>query len=460
MKRKKSSWLVCFLLIFLLSNCATPSVQKGGTLESTLSESPLSISVDSIEPIEVNSSMLKSITKDLDVSPQVINSPSEGRGQGDGNRDGGRNRMEDLILKKDGAVPQNLLIAENNSSVQRVKEHSSISGQTQPVDVFGDKPTKQDINETFNPEMELKESVRLDNRENNQTFNQQNDLQPDHASGEIDSSDLKSKLSSDVDPKVVNDGAGVGLESYFISEGTNDLVLEPESVELGSGPANQLVKEKKKEIGFNDIISISEIFDSEANVIDVNKSMNEIPKEGVDLSTSLLPKSKSMVSPSQSGLKPMSEMQNNVNIQSDQFEVLEDEIGTKTPRVGIKSRRLNPSYETTQTLSKLSFKDNTDLIPLRNDKSTNPNGYQKNEKTSQNYGRIRSFLNRNESAKGIEIKKETQEFNRAKRYLNAERKSINPKVILEGQKLKGNRYQKTLEWIKNRGRNEPNSTFE
>ena len=156
----------------------------------------------------------------------------------------------------------------------------------------------------------------------------------------------------------------------------------------------------------------------------------------------------------------MSEVQNNVNIQSDQLGVLSDEIGTKAPRVGIKSRRLNPSYENTKTLSKLSFKDTTDLIPRRNDKSTNPNGYLKNEKPSLSYGRIRSFLNRNERGNGIEIKNETQEFNRAKRYLTAERKSINPKVILEGQKLKGNRYQKTLEWIKNRGRNEPNSTFE
>ena len=435
-------------------------MQKGGTSEPSVSESPLSIPVNSKEPKKVNSSMVKSIAKNLDVSPQVINSPSEGRRQGDGNRDGGRNRMKDLTPKKDVEVPQNLLIAENNSSIPRVKEHSSISGQTQPVNVFGDKPTKQDKNETFNPEMVLKESVRLDNRENNQTFNQQNDLQPDHASGEIDFSDLTPKLSSDVDPKVVNDGAGVGLESYFISEGTNDLVVEPENVELDSGSANQLVKEKKKEIGFNDIISISEIFDSEANVIDVNKSMNEIPKEGVDVSNSLIPKSKSIVSSSQSGLKPMSEVQNNVNIQSDQLGVLSDEIGTKAPRVGIKSRRLNPSYENTKTLSKLSFKDTTDLIPRRNDKSTNPNGYLKNEKPSLSYGRIRSFLNRNERGKGIEIKNETQEFNRAKRYLTAERKSINPKVILEGQKLKGNRYQKTLEWIKNRGRNEPNSTFE
>jgi hypothetical protein len=72
---------------------------------------------------------------------------------------------------------------------------------------------------------------------------------------------------------------------------------------------------------------------------------------------------------------------------------------------------------------------------------------------------IRSFLNRNEDTKSDKDEEGFQEFTRAKSFLDTKKKSINSAIFLE-EDLKAYRYEKTLEWINNRGRSLRQETVE
>jgi hypothetical protein len=71
----------------------------------------------------------------------------------------------------------------------------------------------------------------------------------------------------------------------------------------------------------------------------------------------------------------------------------------------------------------------------------------------EGFGKIRSFLNRENITENTSIQDVDTDFYRAKSYLYPSKKSVNNEVPGELDQSGISRYQKSLDWIKHRGRN-------
>ena len=463
MKREILSWLICFILFFLFSNCSTtPSTQKTNSSNSTTGAKAVSGSSDSNELKEslgFKSSTVNTVTRGVKDSTESIN-PSKGENKKeDVNKVGRINRTENLIQENVAGLPVNLVEIEDNSSLLGGNESHSNTVHNIVSENREAKLTEQGENEPPDTDKELTESELREIGEVKQSLNQKNSTEPTQSIGGINSRLESSIPNESKDVRAVKKGQDSDLESYFSIKNTDELNGQIKTIQMRPGGKKILVKEEQQEIGFTQSDLNPKDLDVSVSKLEDQVRTNKNVIQGVDFSAAHLPES-SVVLSSQSELVPLNEANNKIGFKSDPLAILGDEVEGKVRLIGMKDHSQNLNIPTDQPFPKVRFKDKVDIIPESNNKFTPAHDLKKYGNTTNGYGNIRSFLNRNEGTKNDKNEKGFQEFTRAKSYLDTERKSINSEISSEGLGLKGRPYEKTLEWINNRGRSFREATVE
>jgi hypothetical protein len=461
-KRERLSWLIYFILIFLLSNCSTtPSSQKANGSQSISGDkavSRLSESNDTKESFGSKPSTVNTKTREFEDSKERIN-PSRGEhNEGEGNQGGGINRSEDLIQENVTGLPVNSVKIEDNSSLSGGNDSPSNSVHNIDTEERENKLIEQGGYETPDPDKELTESVLNEIGEPTQSLDQKISTATTPSIGGNNSRVESSKTNENNDVQAEKKGQESGLESYFGIKNTDEFNGQTKIIQLSPEEKKILVKEGQQEIGFIQSVSSPEDLDVSVSKLGDQVRTNKNVNQGTELSGTHLSDS-SVVLSSQSELDPLNKANDEIGFKSDQLTILEDEVDGKVRIIGMKDNRRKLSFPKSLSSLQVRFKDEVDIIPQSNDNITPSRDLAKYGNTPNGYVNIRSFLNRNEDTKSDKDEEGFQEFTRAKSFLDTKKKSINSAIFLE-EDLKAYRYEKTLEWINNRGRSLRQETVE
>ena len=127
--------------------------------------------------------------------------------------------------------------------------------------------------------------------------------------------------------------------------------------------------------------------------------------------------------------------------------------GNRDRRVGLMRRNEEQISSTGLNTFRVGFKDFIKDERKKDEKVFKTEDLPKKRKVIEEFGKIRSFLNRENITENSSIQGVDTDFYRAKSYLYPSKKSFDNEVPGELDQSGISRYQKSLDWIKHRGRN-------
>ena len=142
-----------------------------------------------------------------------------------------------------------------------------------------------------------------------------------------------------------------------------------------------------------------------------------------------------------------------VTFDSLQSSILNEEAVRGNSRVGFKEQKVRQEFEWESTKLQVGLREQTESPILRN-QTTNDRGMTEPNYSPRKYGHIRTFLDRTKKTQELRAGGDHSQFGRTQNYLNRESNTTSPGGVNRGNDLLGNRYERTQEWIKNRGRSQ------
>ena len=143
----------------------------------------------------------------------------------------------------------------------------------------------------------------------------------------------------------------------------------------------------------------------------------------------------------------------NLTLRSEQLDVQESTGGNRDRRVGLMKRNEEQISSSGLNTFRVGFKDFIKNERKKDEKVFKTEDLPKKRKVIEGFGKIRSFLNRENITENSSIQGVDTDFYRAKSYLYPSKKSFDNEVPGELDQSGISRYQKSLDWIKHRGRN-------
>ena len=445
------SWLAGLILICLFSNCATtppspiekqvhPPNQKS-IQESTVSSKELIKNQDVLEPgksisglenKEGTEKQVREVVTDHDnIDPKkdfeegTANAPVDQRGE----MENDENESTPLLVTHETtSSAEQLKQSIKKNSVENWQE-SNAGRKEMDGNISDDLGTKPDITDlviTANPPLNEKEdSVEINLREGNDSNNE--------FSRVVRNENNTSKLESYFDPqrslqlKKINVNPGQKKESNTITIRTNKLSISP----LGNGSDAESVPVSPNKIGLK---------------VDLDSSSDDIPISKKNVNFSL---------PAEFDSVDKNELNNNqkVNLDSVQPSLLNEDAVLGNSRVGFQGQKDRQEFELESTKFQVGLREQTENPILRN-QTTNDRGMTEPNYSPKTYGHIRTFLDRTKKTQEPRAGGIHSQLERTQNYLNRESNTTNPGGVNRGNDLLGNRYEKTQEWIKNRGRSQ------
>jgi hypothetical protein len=142
-----------------------------------------------------------------------------------------------------------------------------------------------------------------------------------------------------------------------------------------------------------------------------------------------------------------------MTLRSEQLDVQQSTKGNQGRRVGLMKRNEAQTSSLSLNTSRVGFRDFIREERKKDEKVFKAEDLLQKRKAIAGFGKIRSFLNRENTSENSNIQGVGTDFYRAKSYLYPSKKPINNEVSRELDHSGASRYQKTLDWIKHRGRN-------
>ena len=245
--------------------------------------------------------------------------------------------------------------------------------------------------------------------------------------------DNASKLESYFDPqrslqlKKINLNPGQEKESNTNTARTNKLSISP--LETGS------VKEP-------DPVSQTGI----SLKLDLDSGSDDIPISKKNINLSL---------PAEFDSVDKNELNNKQKITFDsvQSSILNEEAVQGNSRVGFQEQKVRQELEWESTKLQVGLREQTES-PILRKQTTNDREIIEPNYSPRKYGHIRTFLDRTKKTQELRAEGDHSQFDRTQNYLNRESNTTSPGGVNRRNDLLGNRYEKTQEWIKNRGRSQ------
>jgi hypothetical protein len=445
------SRLFGLILICLFSNCATTppspiekqvhSPNQKTIQESTVSSKELVKNQDVLEPgksisglenMEGKEKQLTEVVTDHDnIDPkkdfeeETANAPVDQRGE----MENDENESTPLLVTQETASSvEKLKQSIKKNSVENWQE-SNAGRKEMDGNISDDLDTKPDITDlviTANPPLDQKEdSVVLNTRVGNDSNNE--------FSLVVRNENNTSKLESYFDPqrslqlKKINVNPGQEKESNTITIRTNKLSISP----LGTGSDEEPVPVSPNKIGLK---------------VDLDSSSDDIPISKKNVNFSL---------PAEFDSVDNNELNNNqkVNLDSVQLSLLNEDAVLGNSRVGFQGQKDRQEFELESTKFQVGLREQTENPILRN-QTTNDRRMIEPNYSPKTYGHLRTFLDRTKKTQEPRAGGVHSQLERTQNYLNRESNTTKPGGGNRGNDLLGNRYEKTQEWIKNRGRSQ------
>ena len=142
-----------------------------------------------------------------------------------------------------------------------------------------------------------------------------------------------------------------------------------------------------------------------------------------------------------------------ISFDSVQSKQVNEEAVKGNTKIGFQAQNEHKDFILQSTKLQVGLKDET-LNPILRNQTINDREIIEPDNSPRKYGYIRTFLDR---TKRIQEPREGgihSQFDRAQKYLKRESNETISRGINNGNDLRGNRYEKTKEWLKNRGRSQ------
>lgn len=434
------------VLLFLFSNCATLSPEGGK------------------RKLEISSEVKKSadLNHPYQTGMQVIDKSNVDTVAGDGNSHSEISVNENI---------DKIVLVDGNSS-------DDVDDQSGDNNIPSEASTEKNKTPTSAKQSELSEDIsnqltkngteaKIVTRRSDDTMEESNQTVPDSSpntnltevklpvaiEGNPESAELKNESNEDDLPV----RGGEILEIFFdnpVPDTEEKSAGEAKIPELSTEIVEQAVQEESNQ---NRPQSDRLIFtESESGKIDSDKeALNLENKKENSLST--------IQSGNLIGFSPPFELKDTeekrgrdykkLNIRSEQLDVRESTGGSPERRVGLMKGNDEGIFSPGMNTSRVGLKDFTREQPKKDEKVLKPQELPKKRKVIEGFGKIRSFLNRETETKNSGDQGVDTDFYRAKSYLYPSKKPYDNEVPRKLDQSGISRYQKTLDWIKHRGRN-------
>ena len=445
------SWLAGLILICLFSNCATTppspiekqvhSPNQKSTQDSTVSSSELINNQDVVEPGQSSSGLenMEGAEKQVREVVTGLDNIDLEEGFDEGTAISPVDQRGEMENDKNESAPL-LLANETTSSAEQLKQsikenavenwqEANTGGKEMDENIGEDLDTKPDITDlviSANPPLNAKEdSIEIKLGEGNDSN--------EEFSRVVRTEDNASKLESYFDPqrslqlKKINLNPGQEKESNTNTARTNKLSISP--LETGS------VKEP-------DLVSRTGI----SLKLDLDSGSDDIPISKKNINLSL---------PAEFDSVDKNELNNKqkVTFDSVQSSILNEEAVQGNSRVGFQEQKVRQELEWESTKLQVGLREQTES-PILRKQTTNDREITEPNYSPRKYGHIRTFLDRTKKTQELRAGGDHSQFDRTQNYLNRESNTTSPGGVNRRNDLLGNRYEKTQEWIKNRGRSQ------
>ena len=437
---------VGYVLLFLFYSCATPSPEEG--------KRKLDISSEIMKPADLNHSYQSGIAvKDKsDIDAEIGTEKSHSEISGNENIDQivlmDGNSSNDVDDKSgDPNIPSEALIDKNKTPSLEVKSELS--------------------EKVSNPLNENGVEANIVTRGRDDTLEESNQTVPDSSSNpNLSGVELPSAMTGSLEPDESNNErneddlpvrGGEMLESFFETPAPDtgkNSAGESKTAELSTEIVEQAVQvESNQSRPEPDRLIFTE---SESGKIGSDQEILNLEKK----KENILP---SVQSGNLVGFAPPFELEDteekkgrdykNLTLRSEQLNVRESTGGNRDRRVGLMKRNEEQISSTGLNTFRVGFKDFIKDERKKDEKVFKTEDLPKKRKVIEGFGKIRSFLNRENITENSSIQGVDTDFYRAKSYLYPSKKSFDNEVPGELDQSGINRYQKSLDWIKHRGRN-------
>ena len=451
------SWLAGLILICFFSNCATTppspiekqvhSPNQKRIQDSTVSSTELIQKKDVVEPVKSSSGLgnmkgtekqarevvtgIDNIDLEEDFEEGIANAPVDQRGE----MENDENESAPLLLtKKTTYSAEQSKQSIKKNAVENWQE-ANTGGKEIDGNISEDLDTKPNITDliiTANPPLDGKEdSIEINSRERNDSN--------EEFSRVVRNENNASKLESYFDPQRSLPLKKINLNPVQQKESNTNTIrtkkLSISSLETGSVQEPEPVS--RTEIGLK---------------LDLDSGSDDIPisKKNINLS---LPAEFDSVDKNEFNNKQK------VNFDSVQSSILNEEAVRGNNRVGFKGQKDRQDLEWESTKFQVGLREQTESPILRN-QTTNDREIIEPHYSPRKYGHIRTFLDRTKKTQESRAGGVRSQFDRTQNYLNRESNTTSPGGVNRGNDLLGNRYEKTQEWIKNRGRSQTDLILE
>ena len=449
MKGLNLLWLVGLILICLFSNCATTppspiekqvhSPNKISTPDLTVSSNGL-IEIQDIAESGKSSSRMENLERKEKQTPEVVAGadhinleknlkedavtlPVAQRGEADNDA----NESSPLLLKEEtlSSAEQLDQVKEKNTVEDWQDTNAGITENDGNISKNLDvKPDITDlvIGEPL-PIKTKKDSVEINSSEENGS--------KEEFVRVVNSDSNESKLESYFDPKRSLQYKNIDVSAAPLKESnTTSLRREKLSIlPLQTGSIGKPDPTNQTKIGLK---------------VDLVSESKKVPFSKKNLDFSL---------PAQSGSFDQKKLdqQQRVNFDSVQPSLLNEEQGTGQISIGFQEQKDTQEFELDSAKLKVGLREQI-VNPILRNQTTNGGGIIEPDNSSRKYGHIRSFLGRHKGIKEPREKSVLSQFDRSQNYWKRESNETSQKGYASPNDSIGNRYQKTKEWIKNRGR--------
>jgi hypothetical protein len=445
------SWLAGLILICLFSNCATTppspiekqvhSPNQKRIQDSTVSSKELiknqnvmesGKSISGSEKLEGTEKQVREVLTGIDnidleedFEEGIANAPVDQRGE----MENDENESTPLLLtKKTTSSAEQLKQSIKKDAVENWQE-ANTGGKEIDGNISKDLDTKPNITDliiTANPPLDEKEdSIEINSREGN------------------DSNEEFSRV-------VRNENNASKLESYFDPQRS----LQLKKINLNPGQQKEsnknTIRTKKLSISPLETVRVKEPDPVSRNEIglklDLDSGSDDIPISKKNVNFSL---------PAEFDSVDKNELNNRqkVNFDSVQPSLLNEEAVRGNSRVGFQGQKDRQEFEWESAKLQVGLREQTESPILRNH-TTNDREIIEPNYSPRKYGHIRTFLDRTKKTQEPRAGGDHFQFDRTQNYLNREGNTTSPGRVNRRNDLLGNRYEKTQEWIKNRGRSQ------
>lgn len=434
------------VLLFLLFSCATPSPEEG--------KRKLDISSEIMKPADLNQSYQSGIAvKDksgIDAEMGTEKSHSEISG----------NENIDKIVLMDGNSSNDV---DDKSRVPNIPSEALIDkNKTSSLEV------KSELSEKVsNPLDENGVEAKIVTRGSDDTLEESNQTVPDSSSiPNLSGVELPNTMTGSSEPdELMNERneddlpvrGGEMLESFFENPAPDtgkNSAGESKTAELSTKIVERAVQvESNQSRPQSDRLIFTE---SESGKIGSDQEVLNLEKK----KENALPR---VQSGKLIGFAPPFELEDteekkgrdykNLTLRSEQLDVQESTGGNRDRRVGLMKRNEEQISSSGLNTFRVGFKDFIKNERKKDEKVFKTEDLPKKRKVIEGFGKIRSFLNRENITENSSIQGVDTDFYRAKSYLYPSKKSFDNEVPGELDQSGISRYQKSLDWIKHRGRN-------